>query len=203
MTMETQKHLSTEERRQEIAAAARDLIVEKGLDGLRTRDVAARVGINVATLHYHVPSKDKLIELVLESIRALFIEQGRLVDESGLDPLDRLKLEIAEYRHLLTEKPEMLQLFEELAKRARVDTVIEPKIRQMRIAWNGRFVAILREGCEKGQFRSSLDPEAVAHIIIGALVSFQYKPRHLLPLFDSVTAEIIRSIQADQGKTSS
>lgn len=203
MTMETQKHLSTEERRQEIAAAARDLIVEKGLDGLRTRDVAARVGINVATLHYHVPSKDKLIELVLESIRALFIEQGRLVDESGLDPLDRLKLEIAEYRHLLTEKPEMLQLFEELAKRARVDTVIEPKIRQMRIAWDGRFVAILREGCEKGQFRSSLDPEAVAHIIIGALVSFQYKPRHLLPLFDSVTAEIIRSIQADQGKTSS
>ncbi|MBI4046729.1 MAG: TetR family transcriptional regulator, partial [Devosia nanyangense] len=43
---------STEERRRAIAMAARQLIIEKGFEGLRTRDIADRVGINIATLHY-------------------------------------------------------------------------------------------------------------------------------------------------------
>ena len=60
------KRAPTDDRRREIAAAARDLIVEKGVEGLRTRDIAERVGINVATLHYHVPTKEALIELVAE-----------------------------------------------------------------------------------------------------------------------------------------
>ncbi len=66
----------------------------------------------------------------------------------------------------------------------------------MRINWHRRFVTILEEGRAAGQFRSTLDPEAGAHIIIGALVSFQYKPRHLLQIFDQVADEIIRSVVA-------
>lgn len=201
MTNETQKHVGTDERRQEIAAAARDLIVEKGLEGLRTRDVAARVGINIATLHYHVPSKEKLVELVLDSLQEIFVAHGRSIDQSSRDALERLKREMDEHRRLLTETPELLQLFDEFSGRARIDSVIEPKVRQMRINWHRRYVSILEEGRQQGVFRPSLDPEASAHIIIGALVSFQYKPRHLLPLFDSVAAEIVRSIQADQEKT--
>src|SRR5689334_2030914 len=54
----------TDDRRDAIARAARALIVEKGVEGLRTRDIADRVGINIATLHYHVPSKEALIELI-------------------------------------------------------------------------------------------------------------------------------------------
>ena len=53
-----------DDRRDAIARAARSLIVEKGVEGLRTRDIADRVGINIATLHYHVPTKEALIELV-------------------------------------------------------------------------------------------------------------------------------------------
>ncbi len=62
----TRSHLPTDDRRAAIAIAARALIVEKGVEGLRTRDIAQRVGINVATLHYHVPSKEALIALVAE-----------------------------------------------------------------------------------------------------------------------------------------
>jgi AcrR family transcriptional regulator len=45
------KRESGDDRRLAIAAAARAIIVEKGLEGLRTRDIAKRVGINIATLH--------------------------------------------------------------------------------------------------------------------------------------------------------
>lgn len=196
MSEENHKYLNTDERRLEIAAAARALIVEKGVEGLRTREVAARVGINISTLHYHVPSKEALLSLVADTMRDEFVAMSRSIDGTALDALGRLRLEIDEYKQLMLEKPDLLQLFEELGKRGRVDPAIEPKIRDMRIGWHRRFVTILTEGREAGLLRASLDPEASAHMIIGALVSFQYKPRHLLPLFDSVADEIIRSVIA-------
>ncbi len=66
------KRESRDDRRLAIAAAARAIIIEKGLEGLRTRDIALRVGINVATLHYHVPSKEALIALVADSLHRDF-----------------------------------------------------------------------------------------------------------------------------------
>jgi AcrR family transcriptional regulator len=194
----TQRYASSDTRRREIAAVVRALIVEKGIDGLRTRDVAARVGINIATLHYHVPSKEALLELVVDALQEEFIEQGLKINQTALDPLGRLRLEIAEYKETLVQKPDLLPLIEEIGKRARVDPVLEPKIREMRINWHRRFVSLLKEGQAAGQFRPNLDPEAGAHIIIGALVSFQYKPRHLLQIFDNVADEIIRSMIAVQ-----
>ncbi len=41
-----------DERRRSLVLAAYDLIAEKGFEDLRTRDVAARAGVNIATLHY-------------------------------------------------------------------------------------------------------------------------------------------------------
>lgn len=190
------RYASTDTRRREIAAAVRALIVEKGIDGLRTREIAARVGINVATLHYHVPTKEALLGLVVDTLQEEFVEQGGRINQIAIDPLGRLRLEMEEYKLLLVHKPDLLTLIEEIGKRARLDPVLEPKVRAMRINWHRRFVTILEEGHAAGQFRSTLDPEAGAHIIIGALVSFQYKPRHLLPLFDGVADEIIRSVIA-------
>lgn len=190
------RYASTDTRRREIAAAVRALIVEKGIDGLRTREIAARVGINVATLHYHVPTKEALLGLVVDTLQEEFVEQGGRINQIAIDPLGRLRLEMEEYKLLLVHKPDLLTLIEEIGKRARLDPVLEPKVRAMRINWHRRFVTILEEGRAAGQFRSTLDPEAGAHIIIGALVSFQYKPRHLLPLFDGVADEIIRSVIA-------
>jgi AcrR family transcriptional regulator len=66
----------TDDRRAAIAKAARELIAEKGVEGLRTRDIADRVGINVATMHYHVPTKEALIELVAESLQLFFHGQS-------------------------------------------------------------------------------------------------------------------------------
>ncbi|WP_445189237.1 TetR/AcrR family transcriptional regulator [Pseudonocardia sp. Cha107L01] len=41
--------------------AAFDLIAQKGLEGLRLRDVAAVVGLDHSTLHHYFPTKEDLI----------------------------------------------------------------------------------------------------------------------------------------------
>src|SRR5258708_3120572 len=58
----------TADRRDSLVAAARGLIAERGFEGLRTREVARRVGLNHATLHHYFPTKEALIEAVVHDL---------------------------------------------------------------------------------------------------------------------------------------
>ena len=67
-----------------IIDAATRLFAEHGFDGVGTRQIAAAVGLNIATVHHHVGSKHTLYRRVLAQ---LFEEErevvGALVDESA------------------------------------------------------------------------------------------------------------------------
>lgn len=196
MTEDGSKYLRSEARRGEIAAAASRLIVEKGMEGLRTREVAARVGINVATLHYHVPSREALLDLVIETMRKTFNGLYMQPASPESNGAQRLSQVVGEFRALMTERPDLLQLLDELDRYARVHPRLEETLRAMRVDWHLTYVSIFEQGKREGLFRETLDPVAAAHMTAGALVSFAYKPRHLLPHFDAVAEEIFRSVTA-------
>src|SRR5437763_7616942 len=65
-----------DERRRSLVLAAYDLIAEKGFEELRTRDVAMRAGVNIATLHYYFASKEDLIEGVVDYLLDLFSSEA-------------------------------------------------------------------------------------------------------------------------------
>ncbi|MBX6343125.1 MAG: TetR family transcriptional regulator, partial [Thermomicrobiaceae bacterium] len=58
--------------REEIIAAALDLLDEVGLDGLTTRQLAARLGVRVGALYWHVASKQDLLGAMADHILAEF-----------------------------------------------------------------------------------------------------------------------------------
>ena len=167
-----QKRESGDDRRLAIAAAARAIIVEKGLEGLRTRDIAARVGINVATLHYHVPSKEALVALVAESIRIDFKTQFGRRSRVGKTALDLLRMEFEDFAETLTDAPELIVVIAELSERARRDDGIAAIVSPLGSFWREQFVEILRLGTEDGSFRPDIDPIAGALIITGALSDY-------------------------------
>jgi AcrR family transcriptional regulator len=55
------------ETRREILKAAEESFAAAGFVGATTRQVAARAGVNVATLHYHFGNKERLYRAVLDS----------------------------------------------------------------------------------------------------------------------------------------
>jgi AcrR family transcriptional regulator len=63
--------VSTEEK---IKQAARKLFTEKGFDAVKTRDIAAEAGINLALLNYYFRGKDKLYEIVMFENMHQFLE---------------------------------------------------------------------------------------------------------------------------------
>ena len=129
----THRRESGDDRRLAIAAAARDIIVEKGLEGLRTRDIAARVGINIATLHYHVPTKEALVALVADSIRVEFKAQARRRSREGKTALQLLRMEFEDFAESLTDAPDLIVVMAELSERARRDDGIAAIIDPMRM----------------------------------------------------------------------
>ncbi len=111
------------------------LIAEKGFEGLRTRDIADRVGINIATLHYHVPSKEALVELVAQSICAEFDAMNEAHPRAGLTPLEELRLELANFRRTRRDNPQLIAVLDELSRRARHDANVARQVLPMRERW--------------------------------------------------------------------
>ena len=184
-----------DDRRAAIAKAARELIVEKGVEGLRTRDIAERVGINVATLHYHVPSKEALIELVADSLRQEFMSQHVTRPRTHLGVEERMHLEFVDFREMIEERPEVMRVFSELMERARRDDRIAASILPMKRRWREMVQTLLTEGVRDGVYRPDLDAESAAVMVIGAMVSFCRERRTDFDAYERLVAELKRAIR--------
>ena len=185
----------TDDRRAEIAAAARSLIVEKGVEGLRTRDIAERVGINVATLHYHVPTKEALLGLVAEAMRHDFIQQQIDRPRAHLSARERMDLEFVDFREMLATQSETMLCLSELMERARRDEKIAGAIRPLQRKWREIVSDLLSEGVSDGVYRPDMDPQSAAIMIIGAMVGFSRTRPGDLEGFDRLVAELQRAIR--------
>ncbi len=185
-------------RRTDIADAARALIAQHGLEGLRTRDIAAKAGINIATMHYHVPNKEALVELVAESLRDQFIAQHNSRSRVGLSALELLQIEFADFRDTRIHNPDLHMVLAELFEKSRRDPAIAAAVRPMQVFWHEQIAAILERGAAEGKFRSNVDPKAGATIVIGALIGSMKQPDAGLAHYDRVTAEIERSLLKPQ-----
>ena len=189
------RRVPNDDRRSAIAKAARELIVEKGVEGLRTRDIAERVGINVATLHYHVPSKEALIELVAESLQDQFRDQHITRPRQHLGIRERMALEFIDFREIALDRPEAMLVFSELMERARRDERIGAAILPLKHKWRQTLVDLLSEGVASGAFRPDLDPGAFATVILSSMIGFCRNPKNDPDTYERLAAELQRAIR--------
>jgi len=158
-----------EEKREELVRAAFDLIAERGFEGLRTREVAARSGVTVATLHYYFPTKEDLIRGVM----AVVVQQFRRPEPPDRDsPASDLRTELREVllsrRRQTRQTPQLFTVLLELTTRATRDPSVKAIMRESEAEWREHISSHLRAGVEAGVFRSDLDVPAAA-IVLEAL----------------------------------
>ncbi len=164
------------ERAAEVVRAAYALIVEKGMEGLRTRDVADRVGINSATLPYYFPTKAALIQGVVEHLMRE-LRANRTQIQAPHSALDLLRAEFTDIRVRLRECPDQLVVLTELAVRGWRDPIIARMLTYLDEGWRGHLVSVLEAGKGEGVFRSDLDTRATAELMMSQLrgLGFQGK----------------------------
>ena len=68
--------------RERILDVAGDLFVEQGYDGTSLREIADRMGFTKAALYYHFPSKEDLLQALLEPFWGMVQEMGERLSKA-------------------------------------------------------------------------------------------------------------------------
>jgi AcrR family transcriptional regulator len=145
--------------------AAYRRLAEAGFEGLRTRDVAAEVGVNIATLHYYFPTKEALIRGAV----AHAMERFRTTFEPGSRPGEQLAAQLQGVRRLAANEPELFLVMGELALRSGRDPAIAAIFMEMVDAWHATLGTLVRHAQRDGFVDKKLDPDTIASLVIATL----------------------------------
>jgi AcrR family transcriptional regulator len=154
----------TDGRRRELVLAAYQLIAESGLEDLRTRDIAAKVGINISTLHYYFETKEELIAAVVDHMTELF-RTLRAPLAAGATALEELRHAFVTQAYRRRVEPWLDLVVQEMMLRARRDEKVRARLELMLLGWNGYVEAVIARGVREGDFARDLDPKIAAAII--------------------------------------
>ena len=170
-----------EPRRQALVLAAYRRVAAAGFEGLRTRDVAADAGVNVATLHYYFQTKEALIRAVVGHA----MERFRTTFVPGDSPGAQLEAHFNGVRRLVRNEPELFSVMGELAQRSARDPAIAAMFKETHETWHATLRGLLKHARAEGFLDPGLDPDATAALVTATfrgmfmLPSATTSPRHL------------------------
>lgn len=164
--------LHGEDRRNALVQAAFRQIAEQGFEGLRTRDIAAQAGVNIATLHYYFPTKEALIRGVVAHAMGRF----RSTLEPHGSPDHQLASHLKAVRALLHREPEIRVVIGELAIRSARDESLARILRQTNDGWHRTVRGLLRRAVSEGSLPKEFDSDEAASLIIATVSSMMLPP---------------------------
>lgn len=149
MNTEETQQISTEEK---IKNAARQVFMQKGYAGARTREIAELADINLALLNYYFRSKEKLFSIImLESLQYLVESIKNVINNPATDFEYKVEHIVANYIHMLQQNPE-IPLFiineiktnpQELFEKMKIKNVFEKSV----------FLKQYVDGIQKGIYK--------------------------------------------------
>lgn len=175
MTKKTQIKSAPAYRTAEPTAAAKavldvaeQLAQTRGYNGFSYADIAAKLGVTKASLHYHFPSKADLGSALIERYRATFDSALSAIDQQASGPRDKLRLYAELYASVLSN--ERMCLCGMLA--AEYATLPAPMQRGLTLFFDANerwLTTVLERGVRAGAFRFSDTANERARVLLGAL----------------------------------
>lgn len=138
-----------------IKKTAREVFIQKGLDGARMQDIADKAGINKALVHYYFRSKDKLFEIIFDEERKIFFSFIAQVVSSDLSLFEKIEKVIEKQIDNLIERPYLPQfILGEIVKRPELLTkkLEELGFKEIRES----FIKEVNREIKKGTVRSEI-----------------------------------------------
>lgn len=153
------KRVPTDNRRDQLISIAMNHIATKGFEGLRFQEVAEEAGINNATLYYHFPTKEALIQGVVTRLTGELKLPRAHPKKPPASARDELRLEFEGVQELLRAQPKLFVILTELALRALRDPAIKRIGENRDDFWRGHLSGIIERGIAQAVFRPDIDVE--------------------------------------------
>ena len=161
-------------RREQLLSIAMDLIAKRGFEGLRFQEVAKQAGINNATLYYHFPTKEELIQGVVRHLNEELKKTGRRAINEPASALEELRIEFQDLRDLLRAQPKLFLVLVEFSLRSLRDPAIGKMEARRDGFWQEHLSGIVRRGIKQRVFRRSTDVDSVVHALMAQFKGIGY-----------------------------
>src|ERR1041385_6785950 len=144
-----------------IMDAAQELIQRRGANAMSYQDISEAVGIRKASIHHHFPTKDDLIEAVIERYAEYAFGLMDGIFASKLDPAAKLRNYAGLFEATLSDgKRDKVCPFAMLgAELATLNSPAAARVRRFYEENDARLARVLEEGREQGQVRFKGDPK--------------------------------------------
>jgi len=163
------KKENTNVRRDQLTAAALEVIGREGVHGLSIAGVSGQAGLGASSVYRHFESKDALLDAVLDHLQQRLLRNVTEVRAEAPGAVERLRLLMERHACLLAANPAVpaIVFSDGLSAghpgRAR-------KIRQIIECYLGEVRAIIQEGQAEGSLKPELDPATGSVLFLGALL---------------------------------
>ena len=162
------KRLVTENRQDQIAEAALDIVRKDGISALNLASVAEKVGIVPSAVYRHFKNKSQIVSAVLQLIQTRLNANFQSVVQLDLEPVEKLHLLLDRHIELISNNnaiPRIIFSEDVLGgmpeKQQQLYGIIQDVIRNVS--------AIVIEGQGNGSIRKDLPPENIAVSFIGMI----------------------------------
>ncbi|OGS80472.1 MAG: hypothetical protein A2061_03090 [Gallionellales bacterium GWA2_59_43] len=174
---------ASEQTRERLLSAAREVFSECGFQGATVREICRRAGANVAAVNYHFGNKDGLLA------EALHFESLKLLQETNAQadarPEVRLSLFIRDFMHMLLDENSTSSQCKIMARELADPSPALDKIVREAIAPLHDFLAELVHEIVGGNV-SEAELRRCAHSIFGQCLYYH----HSLPVLQRLHAEL-------------
>ncbi|HQR79626.1 MAG TPA: TetR/AcrR family transcriptional regulator, partial [Actinomycetota bacterium] len=154
------------QRREQILAATREVVAEKGFKAMRVADVARKAGTSSGTIHNYFETKRDLMRAAFEW--NFHDSQARRIPlvEAGQDPRDRLRAVLHSYLPSDEVVVQSWHMWIEFWSEALHDVELQELNERVYGEWRRTLAAIIRDGQDRGCFVAG-DPVVLAHGLVG------------------------------------
>lgn len=152
--------------RRSLIAAASQVINNRGIQGLRVREVAAEAGMSPAAVLYHYPDNADLLLAVHRAVVEDYLDLRRSTKDSVSDPREQMTKVFESGIPALTESTAIRLLFE-LHGLARQDAAHAALMTSLWTLEVSIYVEIIEAGVAAGVFTPNHSPEDIAVSLLG------------------------------------
>ncbi|MEC3957864.1 TetR/AcrR family transcriptional regulator [Nocardia sp. CDC153] len=163
-----------ERRRDELIAAAYELVTTRGFRGIGVDDIVTAAGVSHGTFYNYFANKRDILDAVIDHCFTLL--RDRLLGPEGDDTPDTLDAFCARYARvvdrcydLVATEPGLVNFF--LLEASSIDDrVLDRCLRNAR-SYAAQSVEKIRQGITHGYLSPTLDPDIAAEVLLSVLVS--------------------------------
>lgn len=160
--------LPADERRAVTVDTVVDLAAEQNPSEITTSAIAKRMGLTQGALFRHFPTKDAILQAVMEWVAEQLLSRVDKAAASATSPLQSLEAVFMAHIDFVVQRPGVpriifgeLQRAEETAPKRLVQTIVR--------RYGERLHRLIEEGKAMGELDPTLDSEAAAVLFIGTI----------------------------------